>query len=724
MEFGKQHASMLKQACGTVAVLFIASAADAATKYWDVSGNASRKGGDGVWDYTTPNWFDPAGGTNAVWRAGDDAVFNATGAPITYVVTLDGEIEANSISMGSNNDATLTNGVIALGAGGLRNGQSGWNQALHIHSPIVLTSDQTWVQTWSGSVIELKGEISERGGSFCLTLDYSRTGDGHGAQYWFYATNTYSGGTRIQGHESPSPTRPGFYTSDAYLVSGHGLGTGPVYFEGGRILFQSSTTFTNTLITSKDSPLPTGTHNLSFGDTPNVGYDVTLAGALKGDGLIRTRSVNGGKRLTFSGDNSEFNGEFLLMGDSVAFTTPASGSARANWNFGNGGVNLAFGGGRISFGSLNSGQWGGVQSADGATYTVVVGERGEDCVMNAGMNRGNGDTRVEKRGPAAFTLANENSYYRGGTYICEGVLNIPAFKSGLSTLGESGVVEINGGTLQYTGVGGHNLARAVTIGEKTGCVAASGTGPFTVSCPIVFSTNKTDHTLVLAGTSVHGNIFSSALGNPAGYNAHLKKNSPGAWTFTANNHTYAGETTVEDGTLFVDGMLGASACVNVTGNGVLAGVGTINTPVTVENGGRLGAGHVSGTLTISNLVFNAGGVFAPRISGDENCGRVRIPSNGAFSLANAELDVEYLGGYIPESIGLNFGVLQNETGLPVAGIFTGLPERATVREDGNIALKITYTGSIAGNTVLGPGTGNDIVLYTRPKNDGTRLLVK
>jgi hypothetical protein len=61
----------------------------------------------------------------------------------------------------------------------------------------------------------------------------------------------------------------------------------------------------------------------------------------------------------------------------------------------------------------------------------------------------------------------------------------------------------------------------------------------------------------------------------------------------------------------------------------------------------------------------------------------------ALSLANAALEVVFADGYLPEIRGLRFGVLKNETGIPIDGIIENLPDREIVRVDGAIALKVT-----------------------------------
>jgi autotransporter-associated beta strand protein len=68
-----------------------------------------------------------------------------------------------------------------------------------------------------------------------------------------------------------------------------------------------------------------------------------------------------------------------------------------------------------------------------------------------------------------------------------------------------------------------------------------------------------------------------------------------------NTNTYTGATTVNDGKLFINGVIGPGD-VNVLG-GVLGGSGTVTGPVTVQNGSMLSPGQSIGTLTIATNLY-------------------------------------------------------------------------------------------------------------------------
>ena len=72
------------------------------------------------------------------------------------------------------------------------------------------------------------------------------------------------------------------------------------------------------------------------------------------------------------------------------------------------------------------------------------------------------------------------------------------------------------------------------------------------------------------------------------------------------NDTYTGPTTVNAGTLLINGSTAAASTVSVASGTTLGGTGTINGPVTIAAGGLLSPGTSIGTLTINNKLTLGG----------------------------------------------------------------------------------------------------------------------
>jgi len=189
---------------------------------------------------------------------------------------------------------------------------------------------------------------------------------------------------------------------------------------------------------------------------------------------------------------------------------------------------------------------------------------------------------LTKTGSGVLTLSSVTDF-SGGLTINAGTVAVDA-ASKLGHRNYTGTF-INGGTLRVTGTTLNNLDNNfVNWGSFNGGLdIAASANTFTVN---------------------------SALGG----NGSLTKSGAGTLALTAAN-AYTGSTTINAGTLLVNGSLDAASAVAVDSGGTLGGSGTIGGAVTVNSGGTLAPGNSPGILTVGSLLLNNGSTTLLEVNG-------------------------------------------------------------------------------------------------------------
>ena len=177
----------------------------------------------------------------------------------------------------------------------------------------------------------------------------------------------------------------------------------------------------------------------------------------------------------------------------------------------------------------------------------------------------------------------------------------------------------------------------------------------------------------------------------------LRKAGPGVARFTKNND-YTGETTVDGGTLLIDGVQPTSTidvrAGTLGGNGTVAGI-FASPGATIAPGAS--AGVLRSTLAGSPAItLIEGSTLAIEIESAASFDQ--LVATGGVTLDNATLGVTLANG-IALPLNTIFKVVDNDGNDAVLGTFKDLPEGAPL-----ISGRYTFTVSYRG------GDGNDIVL--------------
>ncbi|MBZ9982492.1 MULTISPECIES: autotransporter domain-containing protein [unclassified Mesorhizobium] len=366
-------------------------------------------------------------------------------------------------------------------------------------------------------------------------------------------------------------------SSDANL----GAPSGGLTFDGGTLRNTAA------LTTARNVTLNAG------GGTFLTGADLTAAGVVTGGGsLIKT----GAGTLTLSGANSYTGGTSILNGTLQV-------SADANLGAASGG--LAFDGGTLqNTAALATGRSVTLEAGGGIFQT-------DSNLTVTGAISGSGS--LTKDGAGTLTLTGSNSY-QGNTLIEVGTLvgNAASFRGNIGNDGTV-VFDQNGNATFAGGIGG------------SGNMVKDGTGTLVLAGMSTLDWSVDAGDLVSAGERFGGDV---AIGSGASFTFEQRANATyagsisGAGDFlktgadllevTGNSAAFAGATTVDAGTLAVNGTLGGT--IDVLANGRLQGNGTVGTTTVA---GTIAPGNSIGTLTVDgDYTQLAGSTYEAEIDPD------------------------------------------------------------------------------------------------------------
>lgn len=486
------------------------------------------------------------------------------------------------------------------------------------------------------------------------------------------------------------------------------------------------------------------------------GYATTLSGVLSGTGSL-TKAGTG--NLTLSGANTYEGGTTVDAGTLTLGTATAMGSSSGSLTLNGGSVdlggfnpttgNVIFNGGSFTNGSLDNTsafevQAGSLSNALGGSAALT--KTGEGTFILSGTNTYSGGTTISggtlQLGDGGTTgsvvdniLNNANlAFNRSDDLTFSAIVSGSGSftQSGSGNLILSGPNTYSGGTIVNAGT--LTLGTATALGSTAGDLTLNG-GTVNLG-----GFNPTTGSLILnGGTFTNGSIENASayevragsLGIALGGSAALTKTGEGTFVLSGDN-TYAGGTTISDGTLQLgDGGTTGSVVGNILNNANLAfnrsddltfsaivsGSGSLTktgaNTLTLSGANTHSGGTVvnGGTLSVTNAGNLGSGDITASNGGDITAGSLEIVGTRTLTITGAGSTLSTPAGHLwLNRSGSGYTQTLNITdgGSVTVGSTFSL---ADVSGTGN--LNVSGTGSslsTGGNLYVGyAGTGNATV---------------
>ena len=506
--------------------------------------------------------------------AADKTIDSMTGAGAT---TLGGIL---TIGDASNTSGTYTG--VASGTGGLTSGGTGtltlggvnlYTGATTIGSGSTLALDTTGTIAASSGVanngtltIASAKTIDSMTGSGLTTLGANTLtiGDASNTSSTYSGVASGTGGLTTGGTGTLTLGGVNLYTGTTTIGSGSTLAltTGSIAASSG---VANGGTFT--IASNKTLQALTGAGATTLGGILTIGdnhnLDSNYSGIASGTGGL-TKAGNG--LLTLSGANA-YTGLTDVQSGTLAYGANDVIANTASVQVSGGTINIAgfsdtVAGVKLTGGSING---------TGGTLTSITAFDLRAGSVSAILG---GSVGLNKTTSSTVTLSGTNTY-TGATNVTAGTLKAGA----ANTLSAGSVTTVDGtGTLDLNNFANRIEVLIGEVGSKVLLDAAT------------LTTGKDATNSTFAGViSETGNVI---------------KQGTGSLTLSGAN-TYTGTTTVDAGTLVVDGSIASSLLTSVNSGGTLAGSGTTGA-VTINSGGILSPGNSPGTLTSAAATYGGG----------------------------------------------------------------------------------------------------------------------
>ena len=456
------------------------------------------------------------------------------------------------------------------------------------------------------------------------------------------------------------------------------------------------------------------TANLTFNNNVGLGSaNRTLTQGNSGTNTFSGIISNTSGGLTFAA-NVSADGRFEITNASNTFTGPINvtgGEVRftADGSIGNAANDIVIDGGRFAKASdaLTVTLGGGRDISVGDAVGTAISSPGTGVLIynNAIANKTGETGSWAKQGGGTLELGGVSTY-TGDTAINSGLVKLTTGNDRLPTgtvvsIGQS--ASINLGTLDLNG----RNQQIAGLNSTAGTNATASNNSVTSATAATLTIGGTGSYSFGDGTDANSGVIVGAIS--------LVKEGSGTQTLGDTN-TYTGTTTVNSGTLIINGNISTSL-TTIKSGGTLGGSGSVG-GLSVEGGGTLAPGNSPGILNVGSTSLATLSTFAVEINGNTVSTQYdQLNVTGTMSLAGL---LSVTMGYTPADSALFF-IIAND-GLPtdaITGTFSNAPVDGGIYKLGGQDFKISYFGDSGTNSFIG---GNDVVLMAIPEPSATLLV--
>ena len=328
------------------------------------------------------------------------------------------------------------------------------------------------------------------------------------------------------------------------------------------------------------------------------------------------------------------------------------------------------------------------------TFTVTPGSTQPELTVNGVVSDGSTIGGIFKNGAGDLDLLTTANTFTGTTTIDTGLMRIKASNvtalQGPIVIGNNNDAPLSARLQDLTF--GNDIVPTVPVTVNASGVLDISTGSVSEHIGSLAGTGSVNLGTILL---ILGGVGNATFDGFISGTGTVVKTGSGSQTFTKNN-SYTGMTTINAGTLAINGTQPGNVSVALTGT--LGGTGKVGTVTT--SGASIvapGSGAATGALSTGNFTLVPGTTFNAGLGTSAANGFDALNVTGTVTLGGA-LTVAPASTFTA-AIGTRLVIIANDGADPIVGTFSNAGEGAIV-SGGQFTFKLTYVG----------GTGNDVEL--------------